>query len=372
MDQLVSAKDFHPAVHKILHESREMLSIACSGGADSVALTYLLYGEKMLRPRLILLHFNHRLRGEAADRDMASVEDLGTKLGLPVECGWRISNDFLSTGDELAQIPQNEALSEEKLRNMRLAFFREKMAKWQTPYLLTAHHRDDGIETLLMRLARGSGLEGITAPRAIQYFRDGNCHLRPLLHIPKSFLINYLNSKNISWREDQSNQELHYMRNRIRRQLLPLWESLDFRRNLADSLHYSQELFREENDALQQLTTAFLKKYTGENSPPEICHFHGKNAPARRLKSIAHLPATAIFAQPSALQRRILQQFLTARGHFLERKSMELLLKSLREKKKAVICLDKTARIRCDGDWIILERNTIDDGSAVDFAKTMH
>lgn len=156
--------------------STEPIGVAVSGGADSVYLLLALWADEALRPRLRVLHYNHRVRGEAADGDAAFVQALSAALGVACVVGVR-------RGIGLA--------SEAELRSARLEFFAQQRVALGLRVIATAHHLDDVVESMLMRLARGAGLAGLAAPREWQTFRDGHAHWRPLIgaRLTKSDLL---------------------------------------------------------------------------------------------------------------------------------------------------------------------------------------
>ena len=181
--------------------------LAVSGGADSVALTLLVWVYfPALRGRLVVLHFNHRLRGEASDADAAFVRNLAAGLGLPFEEG--------------AWGNPPPGASEEAARNARMAFLHG-----QADHLLFGHNKSDVAENLLMRLARGSSLDGLSGPRPVHQLRLPEgwfTHIRPLLPLSGSLLRERLAACGAPWREDASNFTGDYARSRIRREVVPL------------------------------------------------------------------------------------------------------------------------------------------------------
>ncbi len=179
------------------------LAVAVSGGADSVYLLCALWADEALRPRLRVLHFDHRVRGEASAEDARFVSALCVALGVPCVLGAR-------TGQGAA--------SEADLRTARDAFFAEQRLIIGFERLCTAHHLDDVVENALLRLARGAGLAGLAAPRILQEFRDGHRRWRPLIEagIAKPALLAALRDVGIPWREDATNALPVAARNRIR------------------------------------------------------------------------------------------------------------------------------------------------------------
>lgn len=179
------------------------VAVAVSGGADSVYLLCALWADEALRPRLRVLHFDHRVRGEASAEDARFVGDLCATLGVPCAFGAR-------DGQGMA--------SEAALRAARDAFFAEQRALLGYELLCTAHHLDDVVENVLLRLARGAGLAGLAAPRGLQVFRDGHRRWRPLIQagVGKQALLAALRAAGIPWREDATNLLPVAARNRVR------------------------------------------------------------------------------------------------------------------------------------------------------------
>ncbi len=179
------------------------VAVAVSGGADSVYLLCALWADEALRPRLRVLHFDHRVRGEASAEDARFVAALCAALGVPCQCGSREGQG---------------AATEAGLRADRNAFFARRREPLGYELLCTAHHLDDVVESALLRLARGAGLAGLAAPRILQDFRDGHRRWRPLIQagIDKRAVLAGLRVAGIPWREDATNLLPVAARNRIR------------------------------------------------------------------------------------------------------------------------------------------------------------
>ena len=190
--------------------AKETWCVALSGGADSVALLLLLWTlwpER--RDRLVALHFNHRLRGRAATADENFCRRACAGLGVRLRGGrWREARP---------------GGSEAEARTARLAFFGREMDRLRTRSLWLGHQQDDIAETMLMRIARGSGTGGLAAPRPLHVMADGRVHLRPLLTLKKAELSAALRQSGARWREDASNGGSDYFRNRVRDRVLPAW-----------------------------------------------------------------------------------------------------------------------------------------------------
>ncbi len=196
--------------------------VACSGGADSMALLHLLHGVNQSRFwqwKLVIGHVNHGLRGRESQTDEALVRQTANALGLPLELRrlkWPVRQHTPSDGH-----PQ---ISENAARIARLAALEAMARKRRCTVVAMAHHADDQAETVLLRLMRGAGTGGLAGIRPRR--RLGSLQLvRPLLGWPRAALRHWLQSQNHSWREDKSNQSMRFLRNRIRLELLPLLES---------------------------------------------------------------------------------------------------------------------------------------------------
>ncbi len=218
----------------------ERVYLACSGGADSVFLL-LWFAEALPADRLTVLHFNHKLRGPESDADEAFVVELCSALQVPLLTGiWD-------------RAPEGGAVSEDAARDARMEFFAQSIgASLGKSVVLTGHHADDVAETLLMRISRGSGLQGMCAPREISEGAFGLKFARPLLKLRKEEIVAGLRDAGASWREDSTNQEDDFFRNRIRSQVIPEWESTADRSVVAGATR-TRELLEEDWIALEQV-----------------------------------------------------------------------------------------------------------------------
>ena len=181
--------------------------VACSGGPDSMCLLDLVTKLKdELNLNIIVAHVNHKLRSES-EEEAKMVENYAKENNITFE--------LLEITDYI-----NGNFTEEDARKRRYNFFNEIIKKYQASALLTAHHGDDLIETILMRLTRGSNLSGYIGIKEISQ-TDNYKTLRPLLTITKDEIINYLKENNVPYRLDKTNEELKHTRNRYRHIVLP-------------------------------------------------------------------------------------------------------------------------------------------------------
>lgn len=205
------------------------VTVAVSGGPDSVCL---LEALRELAPRfeikLSVAHFNHRLRGAASDEDQQFVAKLAARYGLRCYCA---SANVARAKDNL----------EQAARRARRAFFAELIRKGYTDRIALGHTRDDQAETVLFRLLRGSGLAGLAGIYPVT--ADG--YIRPFIEITRAEVEQYLRSRGLEWREDATNRDPRFARNRIRQSLLPQMER-EWNPRIADALAHLADLAHEE------------------------------------------------------------------------------------------------------------------------------
>lgn len=184
-------------------EGKKLL-IACSGGLDSVVLTHLF---KKLNYDIGVAHCNFSLRGIESDGDESFVLDLAETLAIPV---------FTETFDTKKFAKEHKVSTQMAARDLRYRWFEEIMKDFKYDYLLTAHHADDDLETFLINLSRGTGLRGLTGiPEWNQKV------IRPFLPFGRDEILKYAKENNVYWREDSSNSETEYLRNKLRLEVLP-------------------------------------------------------------------------------------------------------------------------------------------------------
>ncbi len=169
------------------------LLIAISGGVDSTVLAHLL---SALNFDVSLAHCNFNLRGKESDLDEEFVVKLGEKLNINV---FKIHFNTTEFAKEHKQSTQIAA------RELRYNWFQKLIEQNSFDYVLTAHHADDNLETFLINLTRGSGLDGFTGIPEI----NGNI-IRPLLKFSRETILSFVKENNIDWREDKSNASTKY------------------------------------------------------------------------------------------------------------------------------------------------------------------
>ncbi len=214
--------------------------VALSGGADSLALLLLLWAHwPERRQRLHVVHFNHRLRGAAAERDEKFCRKICGALGIAFHIGRR----------RVSQSVKSEA----QAREARFEFIEAKMKSLRAKVLWLGHQQNDIAETMLMRLARGSGAAGLAAPRPVQAMPGKQVRLRPLLAVKRAELETALRAAGARWREDATNAGGDFFRNRVRHDVLPAWQDAAGRDALGGAAR-SRELLEEDDVALEAWT----------------------------------------------------------------------------------------------------------------------
>lgn len=242
--------------------------VAVSGGADSVALLYLLHQlAPAMQWRLGVAHLNHKLRGRDAEGDEQFVGSLAKTLELPFH---RRRKDVAK-----AARPRKQSI-EMAARDIRYGFFADLVARHGYDAVALAHTRDDQAETLLLRLLRGSGMAGLGAMAPVA--RVGGLLLwRPLLDVSKGALIGYLRKRGVTWREDASNDDATYLRNRVRHELMPLLRDR-FNPNIATTLARTADLLHEDDAVLNELAREDVQGCTAED---------GRTLEVKRLQQLS-------------------------------------------------------------------------------------
>ncbi len=221
-----------------LFRKDDTLVVALSGGADSTSLLDLLSNLPGYNLKLIAAHLNHCLRGVESDADEQFCRKLSDSYGIPFELQ-RV---------DVKSLARSEGLNlEDAGRRARINFLDQIREKYCAVAVVTAHHSDDQAETILMRLLRGSGMTGLSG---MQY-RNQRGYCRPMLGLSRAQIERYLTERGLHWREDVSNQDTTFLRNRIRHELLPLLEQ--YNPAIRQTLNTTASIIAEENALLDKL-----------------------------------------------------------------------------------------------------------------------
>lgn len=294
----------------ISFEEKPFFCLALSGGIDSLVLfTFLVWLRHMENLPFLALHFNHGLRGDTDAEESQFIRELCVRYAVPLREG---------RSDVRALAAERGAGLEEAARFARHRFFDEELAsvteklrlqasfrpftedRQEKPlksphppvYLVLGHHLNDRAETLILQMTRGTGLKGLCA----MPYRDGS-KLRPLLLTERSRIEAFARERGLLYCEDESNFEDDFLRNRVRHQLLPLWQDISERplyrqlSDLAENLEEENALLEDEaREALGHLLLG-----SGALNLKALLQFH----PGLYYRVISLWLATALNAGPS-------------------------------------------------------------------------
>lgn len=259
--------------HSMIAQGETVLA-AVSGGADSVCMLHMLLDlSKSQNFSVCAAHFNHMLRGEEADRDEAFVTDMCLSLGIPF---------FSGSGDVAAFAKTHRQSTEEAARIMRYDFLHKTAANIGAAKIATAHNADDNAETVILNLARGTGLAGL---RGIPPVRDNI--IRPILCLTRCDVENYLSSNSISYVTDSTNLEDIYSRNKLRHHVMPVLRELNPR--FSESLMRTSEIIRQDEEFLSCEAEKIIDEHV-KNSRINISILHNlpKSLSTRVIRRMAN------------------------------------------------------------------------------------
>lgn len=263
--------------HQMLNRGDKVL-VAVSGGPDSVALLHFLTQVKPVYDlTLHVFHLNHMIRGREADKDAQFVAEFANKLGVP----------STPMRFDVPAFMKREKLSlEEAAREARYELMDKLASEIKASKIALGHHADDQVETFLMRLIRGSGLKGLLSILPVR-----NHYIRPFIEVSKEEIIDYINENGLEYRLDASNEDLSILRNKIRRELVPLISS--YNPQFKPVLLRTIEVVREDQLHLEELTSEVF------------------NVLAETGEGIARIPVQGVIAQSIALRRRLMRKCIS-------------------------------------------------------------
>ncbi len=299
----------------------DRVGVAVSGGADSVALLLALHAanraeREALGVGLSVVHVNHGIRGAESDADAEFVQALAHRLGLPLH---------LHRADAPARADAERETLEEAARNLRYDYFRQLAQSGEVDTIATAHTLDDQAETVLMKLLRGAWTEGLSgiypaiplmAPlMALLATAAGEpigMVVRPLLAVRRAEVEAYLQAQGQSWREDATNADVAYTRNRIRHELLPLLRG--YNPNLDGLLARLAELARDEESYWQAELARLLPQVLLPGRP---VRGGGRAVSTHPQQTAVAVELERLRGMRPALRRRVLRAAAEKLGHQL-------------------------------------------------------
>ncbi len=247
--------------------------VGVSGGRDSVCLL-----DSLVRAgfkKLIVCHLNHGLRGRTSGVDERFVERLAKSHDL----------EFRTKKVDTRKYAKENKLSIEAAgREMRLAFFDEVAKEKRCRRLLLGHHADDQVETLLMNLARGSGLAGLGGMRWESKLGKFTV-IRPLLNVWRSTIDKYIDEFDLKFREDKSNAGRKHVRNRVRHDLIPMLPEI-FGRDPREALLRAAELCRDDFDYLNKIAHDVYKRVRTRSGGLSVARLNETDSDTMKLRVI--------------------------------------------------------------------------------------
>lgn len=216
-------------LHNFQFLKDKKLLLATSGGIDSMVMLHLF---QQLESQIAIAHCNFQLRGIESFEDQKFIQDYADANAVPV---------YITQFDTTTFAEDYKLSTQVAARELRYNWFYELLETEEYDYILTAHHADDNLETFLINLSRGTGLDGLTG------IPDQNENVvRPLLAFSQQEIEEYAKLNNIQWREDSSNASDKYVRNKIRHHLVPLLKELN--PNFISSFQKTQNYLQEAKD----------------------------------------------------------------------------------------------------------------------------
>lgn len=263
---------------KILRQfpSKDKYLIGVSGGRDSVTLLHLLIDRGYRH--VVVCHLDHQLRGRQSRTDARFVEKLAQESGFDVELG---------SVNVRALAAETKMSIETAGRNARYQFFADAARRRRCRTIFLGHHADDLVETFLINLFRGTGMTGLAGMREITSRRIDRVELkviRPLLHVWRNEIDEYVKVHRIKFREDVTNESLVPLRNRVRRRIIPFLEK-EFGRPIRKSIWRAAAIASEEEGFFEEMLPSNLSN---------------------------HLAIRPLREMPLAMQRRMLHEWLNA------------------------------------------------------------
>ena len=215
------------------------LIIAVSGGVDSIVLFHLCLKLKL---NFFVAHCNFKLREKESDLDEKFVRDLAIKHNIK----------FYTKSFNTKKKSNNDNKSIQMVaRELRYSWFEELSKELNVKHILTAHHLDDSLETFLINLSRGSGIDGLLGIPKVN-----DTVYRPLLIFKKDEILSYAKKNKISWREDSSNRKQDYLRNKIRLEVLPKLKEIN--PNLLDNFSKSIDRLQQSKSIIKDKMVDFI------------------------------------------------------------------------------------------------------------------
>jgi tRNA(Ile)-lysidine synthase len=234
----------HLATNFPFLENKKLL-LATSGGLDSMVMVHLFQN---LNHEIAIAHCNFQLRGIESFDDQNFVQEYAKANNIPI---------FVTQFDTENFAKDYKLSTQVAARNLRYDWFYELLETQNYDFILTAHHADDNLETFIINLSRGTGLDGLVGIPS-----QNNTVLRPLLPYSRLEILDYAKENNIQWREDSSNASDNYLRNKIRHNIIPSLKELN--PTFLDSFQKTQNYLQEAQVMIEDATIMIYQQIAKE------------------------------------------------------------------------------------------------------------
>lgn len=225
--------------------AEKKLFLAVSGGLDSMVLLHLL---QQLPYEIAVLHCNFQLRGLESFGDQNFIQDYCDQNKIPV---------FVTQFDTEAFAKDYKLSTQVAARELRYSWFYELLEEKNFDYIATAHHADDNLETFIINLTRGTGLDGLTGIP-----EENDKIIRPLLPFSREEILKYAEENKIEWREDSSNASNKYLRNKIRHDLVPILKEIN--PNFLTAFQKTQSYLQESKEMVEDASIMIYQQVAKE------------------------------------------------------------------------------------------------------------
>ncbi len=306
--------------------------VGVSGGADSVALLHVLKHLANRFPlHLGVAHLNHSLREEESDRDADFVKSLAKKLDLSCH---------IQKTDVYDYQRRHRLSLEDAARQVRYAFFDGLAEKYHYNKVALAHHRDDNAELVLMYLFRGSGLPGIAGISPVHR----GMIVRPFVEVGREEILEFLDKNRLDYIYDRSNQDIRFLRNRVRWKLLPLLAE-EYNPRIIQSLNRASDILRLEDEWLETLIDPLYQEAL---------------AAAENRKAVFRI--SKLKCMPEAAVRRVVRRGIASIKGDLRRIGFSHIIAISQliaaDSRKRRLDLPDRIRVRCEEDFLAISKES--------------